>query len=118
LGYYVEVTERVTRITTKGGKVLVRRHDLHGFADAVALNGKEIVYLQPTSWGHVNDRLKKIQTEWTGKGKWRRRLRDIARDLLSTGVCRIVIEGWRMDEKTWRYELRSHEVTLEDLTDV
>lgn len=115
-GYYVEVTEHISRIVGPApGRVRVRRKDLHGFADCVALNGREIVYLQPTSWDNVHNRLRKIRTESVGKGQWKTRMRTIALMLLRTGVVRIVIEGWRQNKKSLRWEVKERELTLEEV---
>jgi hypothetical protein len=94
-----------------------RKEDLYGFADLVAVKvgvrTAPWVYIQSTSWGHVPTRLKKIQTETTGRGQWRIEIRKIARAILLRGD-RIVVEGWRLN-KSNRYECRERELTLEDL---
>ena len=107
----MEGTEQILRY---GGRVL--RKDLFGFADLVALGQDgEMVFLQVTSWGHVPTRLKKINVESTGSGRWNVPMRDLARRLINGGH-RVVIEGWRKNETVNRWQYREREVTLEDVS--
>ena len=108
-GYHVENAEHYNAHSR-------RKEDLYGFVDLIALpldGSTPTVYIQSTSWGHVTTRLRKIQTESTGRGQWRVEIRRLARALLLSGA-RIVIEGWR--KRDGRYECRTKEVTLEDLS--
>ena len=110
-GYHVEGTESINRLPNGN----VRRNDLHGFADLVCINEEEIVYLQVTSWSNVSARRRKIENETVGKGQWAIRIAAIARMLLGFGHTRIVIEGWKLDPKAYRYVNKEIEVTLESL---
>lgn len=94
---------------------VTKRKDLHGFCDLKAMNDHEEVYLQVTSTSNISARLRKIQHESIGHGQWRTRVRDLARMILGYGHARIVIEGWKLDRKKYRYVDTEREVTLEDL---
>jgi hypothetical protein len=114
LGFHVENAEFFISI----GRGRGIKRDLFGFADLVALpRGRKphpLVFIQATSWGHVSTRLRKIQTETTGKGQWEVPLRELAHGVLLAGQ-RIVVEGWKKDGRTWIE--RVHWITEEDLND-
>ena len=105
-GYAVEAGEHVSRI----GKV-VRRHDTFGFADLIAVKVGRLVFVQVTSWSNVWARVDKIANESHGRGQWTRPIRDYAKELLSIHGVRIVVEGWRQNKETLRWESREIEVT-------
>ena len=105
-GYAVEAGEHISRV----GKI-VRRHDTFGFADLIAVKPGSLVFLQITSWSNVSSRVNKIAREDHGKGKWRRPIRDYAKELLSIHGVRIVVEGWKQNPKSLRWESREVEVT-------
>lgn len=113
-GYYVEGTEQINRYAQNR----VVRNDLHGFSDLVALKlddpDEPMVYVQVTSRSNISARKRKILGESVGKGQWAVPIRAIAEYILRRGD-RIVIEGWRQNKKTRRYEERAVELTLEDL---
>lgn len=56
LGYEVAVVEKWNSYTRT-------RHDLYGFADLLAMRGKELLAVQATSTGNVSARVKKIIAE-------------------------------------------------------
>lgn len=56
LGYEVAVVERWNSYTRT-------RHDLYGFADLLAMRGKELLAVQATSTANVSARVKKIMDE-------------------------------------------------------
>lgn len=105
-GYYVEAGEHVSRI----GKH-VRRHDTFGFADLIAVRPGSIVFIQVTSWSNVSARVNKIAREEHGKGQWARPMSEIAKNLTSCLGVRIVVEGWKQDPDTLRWESREIEIT-------
>jgi hypothetical protein len=105
-GYAVEAGEHVSRI----GKI-VRRHDTFGFADLIAVKPGSLVFLQVTSWSNVSARVNKIARESHGTGQWRRPILDTAKDLLSIFGIRIVVEGWKQNPNTLRWESREVEIT-------
>ena len=105
-GYYVEQAEHINR-----DGPIVRRHDTFGFADLIAIKPGEIVFLQVTSWGNVSARVNKIARESHGKGQWARPMLELAKWLLSVHGVRIVVEGWKKNPKTLRWESREVEVT-------
>ena len=124
-GYHVENGETMMR--APGG--IVRRHDIFGFTDLIAVPemdialtpngawvalGNEVwVWIQSTSWGNVSARLRKIQRETVGTGQWERPIRELALIVLARGD-RILIEGWRKG-KNGRYEVRERWVEARDL---
>lgn len=111
-GYYCEVTEHTARY----GRT-VRKHDLLGFCDVIAINDEEIVFLQVTSRSNMASRKRKIVSEGTvGKGQHTERIRHVVAMLLSFDHVRVVIEGWDFDEEKWRWRVRQEEVTLDDVT--
>ncbi len=105
-GYAVEAGEHITRM----GKI-VRRHDTFGFADLIAVKPGSIVFLQVTSWSNVSARVNKIAREAWGKGQWATPIRETAKHLMSCCGVRIVVEGWKQDPKTLRWESREIEIT-------
>jgi hypothetical protein len=105
-GYYVEAGEHVSRIGS-----IVRRHDTFGFADLICIRCGEIVFLQVTSWSNVSARVNKIAREEHGRGQWSRPMIEIAKTLMSVAGVRIVVEGWKQDKQTLRWESREVEVT-------
>jgi hypothetical protein len=113
LGFLVENSEFFVDIG-KGRKI---KKDLFGFSDLVAIPGglkpHPLVFIQATSRNHITTRLKKIQTETTGRGQWEVPLAVLARGVLLSGN-RIVIEGWDKHEGKWRVKQRW--LTMEDLT--
>ena len=109
LGYYAEPTESILRLP--GG--VTRRKDLLGFVDRLYLREDGLLVLvQTTSGSNVAARVKKILHGETGKGQYRIRIAELARRMLRAGA-RIVVEGWTLDEKKWRYRDREMEITLE-----
>lgn len=106
LGYYVEAGEHVSRI----GKH-VRRHDTFGFADLLCVRAGSIVLLQVTSWSNVSARVNKIARESHGKGQHARPMAEIAKNLMSCLGVRIVVEGWKQDPDSLRWESREVEIT-------
>ena len=56
LGYEVAVVEKWNAYTRT-------RHDLYGFADLLAMRGKELLAVQATSTANVSARVKKILAE-------------------------------------------------------
>ena len=74
------------------------RKDLFGFIDILALEGETTIAVQSTSWGNVSARAKKIAES---------PLVGFVRD----ANWRIVIHGWRKNEKTNRYELKMLDVS-------
>lgn len=113
LGFYVENAEFYVEIG--GGRKI--KKDLFGFADLVAIPRgpapHPLVFIQATSWGHVTTRLRKIQNEETGTGRFKVRLAELARGVLLSGG-RITIEGWKKDGRLWAPP-KIHWVTTEDL---
>jgi hypothetical protein len=109
-GYHVEAAEHVSRI----GKV-VRRHDTFGFADLIAIRPGEIIFVQVTSWSNVSARANKIARERHGIGQWSVPILELAKTLLSVAGVRILVEGWRQDPKTLRWEDRELEITPKTL---
>lgn len=105
-GYFLEAAEHVKRLG-----MIVTRHDLFGFADLVAIKRGEIVFLQVTSWSNVMSRVNKIACEKHGLGKYKRPIREIAKDLLSVPGVRIIVEGWKKSSKTGLWESREVDVT-------
>ena len=92
----------------------MRRKDLFGFADLVALSPDgALVFLQVTTRRHVGDRLRKIRFQSTGTGQHETRMCELARRLLEGGH-RIIIEGWDKHDGRWR--CREREVVLADLS--
>lgn len=89
LGYEVAVVERWNSYTRT-------RHDLYGFADLLAMRGRELLAVQATSTGNVSARVKKILAEPRAK-LW-----------VEPGSQRfIVVVGWakrgaRGKRKTWQ----------------
>ena len=88
LGYEVAVVERWNSYTRT-------RHDLYGFADLLAMRGRELLAVQATSTANVSARVKKILAE------------PRARLWVEPGSQRfIVVVGWakrgaRGKRKTW-----------------
>jgi hypothetical protein len=109
-GYAVEAGEHISRI----GKI-VRRHDTFGFADLIAVKPGSLVFLQVTSWSNVSARANKIAREEHGKGQWRQPIIELAKSLLSIHGIRIVVEGWKQDPRTLRWESREIEITPAEL---
>lgn len=107
-GYEVEQAEHISRVGPR-----VRRHDTFGFADYICIKTGEIVWLQVTSWGNVSSRINKIAREDHGQGQYARPMIDLAKTLLSVFGTRIVVEGWKQDPKTRRWESREVEVTAQ-----
>lgn len=105
-GYYVEQAEHISRVGPR-----VRRHDTFGFADYICIKVGEIVFLQVTSWSNVSSRINKIACESHGKGQYARPMIDLAKMLMSVFGVRIVVEGWKQNPKTHRWESREVEVT-------
>lgn len=89
----------------------MRRHDTFGFADLIALKVGELVFIQVTSWSNVSARINKIARETHGKGQWSRPILDTAKELMSIHGVRIVVEGWKQDPKSLRWESREVEIT-------
>jgi hypothetical protein len=114
LGYYVELTESMNRVP--GG--LVRRSDLFGFADMLAVKldapTEPWIWIQVTSWGNVPARVRKVREETRGSGQWEVPLRDLAAAVLACGD-KILVEGWRQDKKSRRWGCRERWITEEDL---
>jgi hypothetical protein len=96
-GYYVEGTESINRMP--GG--LVRRKDLFGFVDLIAVPVDSFVdcitLIQTTSWSNVSARFNKINTAFAGGGQHATRISDLVFALLRRDF-RIVIEGWKLNE--------------------
>ena len=132
----MEAGEHVSRIRSGSlygriAHVHVRRHDTFGFADLLCVRampyleadgkhagswmGGQLVLLQVTSWSNVSARVNKIARESHGKGQHARPMIDIAKMLLSIPGVRIVVEGWKLDKTTNRWESREVEVTPEEL---
>lgn len=109
-GYFVEKGEH---ITYHGGGV--RRHDTFGFADLICVRRGALVFLQVTSWGNVSARCNKIANQQHGHGQHRTAMFDYAVALLSIPGVRIVVEGWRLNPKTNRWESREVEITEGEL---
>lgn len=109
-GYAVEAGEHVSRIGS-----IVRRHDTFGFADLLCVKRGELVFLQVTSWSNMSARCNKIANGEHGSGQWRRPIFQYATDLLRIPGVRIVVEGWRLNQKTNRWESREVEVTESEL---
>jgi len=124
-GYFVEAGEHVSRIGPFGGQGAyggVRRHDTFGFADLLCVKpgaeawfDGELVLLQVTSWSNVSARVNKIARESHGLGQHARPMIEIAKMLLSIPGVRIVVEGWKLNKTTNRWESREVEVTPEVL---
>jgi len=126
-GYHVENGE--TMMHAPGG--IVRRHDVFGFADLIAVPMKaperpvwdggavlptRWIWIQSTSWSNATARLRKIQREAAGQGQWARPIRELARAVLVRGDL-ILIEGWRRKKNSRLYEVREIWITMEDLED-
>lgn len=137
-GYHVENGETILRVP--GG--IVRRQDLFGFADLVAVPvaryardcipwpddlqawrennliyevtdpGLTCVWIQSTSWSNVSSRRRKIVSETTGNGQWAVPIAEIVMTLLNRGDM-IVVEGWR--KRKGRYEVRESWIMPYDL---
>lgn len=107
---YIAAAESILR---GGGRV--RRKDLFGFADLVLVKPGSIVFLQVTSWSNVSARCNKIAREKEGSGKWAVPMAAIAKSLLSVAGVRIVVEGWRKNRDTNRWESREVEITPAEL---
>jgi hypothetical protein len=105
-GYYIEAGEHVFR---GGGRVT--RRDTFGFADLICVKPGSLVFLQVTSWSNVSARVNKIACERHGKGQWSMPMAEIAKNLMSCCGVRIVVEGWRKNPKTFRWESREVEIT-------
>lgn len=105
-GYFVEQAEHISRVGPR-----VRRHDTFGFADYICIRPGEIVFLQVTSWANVSSRVNKIACEEHGKGQHAAPMLDLAKWLMSCLGVRIVVEGWKQDKQTRRWESREVEVT-------
>ena len=131
-GYFVEAGEHVSRLGyvqqgEHGPRPIVRRHDTFGFADLLCVKGAyetdfghcridgELVLLQVTSWSNVSARVNKIARESHGLGQHARPMIEIAKMLLSIPGVRIVVEGWKLNKTTNRWESREVEVTPEVL---
>jgi len=74
------------------------RQDLFGFVDILALCGADTIAVQSTSWANVSSRAKKIAES---------PLVDAVRE----AGWRILIHGWRKNDKTNRYELKTLDVS-------
>ena len=113
-GYHVENGETMMR--APGG--IVRRHDIFGFTDLIAVPADigSWVWIQSTSWSNVTARLRKIQNGKVGSGQWERPIRGLAWQVLARGD-RILIEGWRKG-KNGRYEVKERWVEAGDLSSV
>ena len=74
------------------------RKDLFGFVDILALQGSETIAIQSTSWANVSTRAKKI-----GESPLVGFVRDAG--------WKIIIHGWRKNEKTNRYEVKTLDVS-------
>ena len=114
-GYHIEGTESIVRLP--GG--ITRRDDLFGFVDTVLVpvDSGPWIFVQVTSRSNISTRLRKIQREMTGKGKWSTPMRNLARSILESGH-RILVEGWDQPKgpgTAWRSKERWIELTdLED----
>lgn len=110
-GYWYWTLEHVTRT---GG--FVRRHDMFGFIDAVAIKVGEVVYLQVTSRSNMSARANKIARDTAGKGRYARPCIAIAKRLLSVFGNRIVVEGWdQPGGKGTEYRDKELEITPAEL---
>lgn len=74
------------------------RQDLFGFIDILALCGPETIAVQSTSWANTGARAKKIAES------------DLVGAVRDAG-WKILIHGWRKNEKTNRYELKTLDVS-------
>ena len=109
-GYTVEAGEHVSRIGS-----VVRRHDTFGFADLLCVQYGRLVLLQVTSWSNVSARINKIANGDHGSGQYRKPIFQTAVDLLAIPGVRIVVEGWKLNTHTNRWESREVEVTESEL---
>jgi hypothetical protein len=119
-GYYVEGTEHIVRrVDPESGRIRVNRKDLFGFVDLICVSAVDgsIVLLQVTSWSNVSARVRKIKTEETGMGQWRVRMAFLAYLLTLNPTVRIIVEGWKLDQKTHRYVSREREVGNSELAE-
>ena len=120
-GYYVEGTEQINRLP--GG--IVRRKDLFGFADLVAIplarsrpGDDTFVFIQVTSKPNVSTRLRKIQDgeETHGRGQWARPISELAEAVLDADH-RIIVEGWHQPKGPGtKWECREEEVEIDALS--
>ena len=74
------------------------RHDLFGIIDILAIRDDETVAVQSTSWTNVKARIDKIQES-------------DALPYLREAGWRILVHGWRKNQKTNRYELKEIDIT-------
>jgi hypothetical protein len=70
-----------------------RRKDLFGFVDVLACAGSETIAVQTTSWNNVSARAKKMSES-------------PYLDCLRRAGWKILIHGWKKNEKSNRYELK------------
>ena len=68
------------------------RNDLFRFTDVVAVNGKEILFVQTTSKSNMSSRRKKIAGI------------EEARLIALTPCARVIILGWYKDGPRWNYK--------------
>lgn len=101
-GWYVEGTESINRVP--GG--MVRRNDLFGFADLIAMppnlgTGRPTL-IQVTSRSNVASRVKKITMpgNTVGSGKWEMPVMLLA--WMALNYFDIVVEGWDLKDNRWR----------------
>jgi len=66
---------------------------LFGFIDVLAVAGNETIAVQTTSWGNVGARVKKMEES-------------PALSQLRDAGWKILVHGWRKNEKINRYELK------------
>lgn len=82
----------------------MRRIDLYGFIDVLAMDGKQFIGIQATSTGNQSTRITKIETECQEQAK-----------MFVRSGGRVIVWGWKkykksVDRKWWR-------LTETDLTD-
>jgi hypothetical protein len=74
------------------------RKDLFGFIDIIAIKGEETIAVQATSWANISHRAAKIAESplvgFVRQARWR-----------------ILIQGWRKNPKTNRYEMKELDVS-------
>ena len=70
-----------------------RRKDLFGFVDVLACAGSETIAVQTTSWNNVSARAKKMSES-------------PYLDCLRRAGWKVLIHGWKKNDKTNRYELK------------
>lgn len=131
-GFHVENGETIMH--APGG--IVRRHDIFGFADLIAVPVKATkvewpehvvkqtsptdllvrppwIWIQSTSWANVPARRTKIIRELVGQGQWAVPIRRLAAAVLLHHF--VVIEGWRKKKGSRLYERREHWLEIPEL---